>query len=427
MTRLVSLAVVTLLIIFFGITFYQVVAPFLMPLFLAAVIAMLAQPIQEYFLKKTKGHTQLSAGLTTGSVLVGISVPVMMVVLIATFQVVLFVGDMLQDKNWDEISQTIRTELDIDRVTHDLHPYASALMDDLSEPELKTRLLHLRGTIKDSIQNGLELLVENTMGVANKAMGLMGSLASLTVSLLMFIIALFYFLADGPALVATSERLIPIGVEYQRQLRMRFYNVVRAVVTATFLAALAQGLATATMLCTYFGFRQFMILFLIATFASMVPLFGTWLVWGPCAIFLALTGHWVPAILFLLIGSTLIGWLDNLIRTYVLQSDAQLHPLLAFVSVLGGVQVMGLWGVFFAPIVAAILHALVVIFNTEVSELSAEHFGRKPTLNPNAGPVEKPTEGDSAESDTAKPAAGTQPTLPTSSNDKPPSEENGGD
>ena len=49
MTRLVSLAVVTLLIIFLGITFFHVIAPFLLPLFLAGVVAMLAQPIQHVF------------------------------------------------------------------------------------------------------------------------------------------------------------------------------------------------------------------------------------------------------------------------------------------------------------------------------------------------------------------------------------------
>ena len=218
---------------------------------------------------------------------------------------------------------------------------------------------------------GLELLVSKTGRVAGQAVGLIGGLVSMIVQLLMFVIALYYFLADGPALLAASEGLIPVAVEYQRDLRLRFYNVVRAVVLATFLAAIGQGFANAIVLW-FFGFRQFVILFILATFASMVPFFGTWLVWGPCMIWLALQGAWIPAILLLVIGLGFIGMLDNIIRTFVLQSDAQLHPLLAFVSVLGGVQVMGLWGVFIAPIVAAILHALIVIFNTEVTELSNE-------------------------------------------------------
>ena len=398
MTRLVSLALVTLMIIFLGITFFQVIAPFLLPLFLAGIIAMLVQPMQAFYERKTKGRTQLAAGLTTGSVLVGISVPVVLVVLIVSFQVVYLVGDVLEGNDWTELSQSIRTELDIDQVVERLHPFATSIDEDITKAELKDKLIEFRGKFKDNLQTGLKLLVDNTLGVANKAVGFLGSLASLTVSFLMFVIALYYFLADGPALVATSENLIPIGVEYQRQLRSRFHNVVRAVVFATFLAAIGQGLATALMLCFYFGFRQFMILFLFATFASMVPLFGTWLVWGPCVVLLAFNGVWVPAIIFTVIGVGFIGMLDNLIRTYVLQSDAQLHPLLAFTCILGGVQVMGLWGVFIAPIVAAILHALIVIFNTEITEISNERIVEKLLAQTEETQTDPP---NPAESDTA--------------------------
>lgn len=420
MTRLVSLALVALLIVFLSIAFFHVIAPFLLPLFLAGVIAMLAQPIQHFFEGKTQGRTQISAGLTTGSVLAGISIPVVLVVLIVTFQVVVFVNDVLQNNNWAELSETIRARLDIDQVTHKLHPLVSSISEDMTEPELKTKLLDLRAKLKQNVQTGLELLVENTIGVANKAVGLLGVLASLTVSLLMFVIALYYFLADGPALLATAENLIPIGVEYQRQLRTQFYKIVRAVVMATFLAALGQGFVTAFMLCCYFGFRHFLILFLFATFASMVPLFGTWLVWGPCVIWLALNGAWVPAVVFTVIGVTLIGTLDNVIRTYVLQSDAQLHPLLAFISILGGVQVMGLWGVFIAPIVAAILHALIVIFNREITELSNERLGEK--LLPKAEKT-----ADEAPPPKSEPQSGSsKPQESPADNENPPAESGDG-
>ncbi len=389
-TRLVSLIVVTFLIVILSITFYRVVAPFLLPLFLAGVIAMLAEPIQDFFEKKTQGRTRVAAGLTTGSVVLGISIPVVLIVLVATLQVFVFVSDVLQENRWDDVTASIRTRLDINRVTEQLHPFVS---DDMTEAELKARLVDLREELQKNLQSGLQILVEKTVGIANRAVGLMGSLAALVVQLLMLVIALYYFLADGPALMAASERLIPISVEYQRELRSRFNTVVRAVVSATFFSALGQGFATALMLCFYYGFGHFVILFILATFASMVPLFGTWLVWGPCVIWLLLHGIWIPAILFLVIGVAVIGTMDNLIRTYVLQSDAQLHPLLAFVSVLGGVQVMGLWGVFIAPIVASILHALIVIFNAEISVLSKERFSEKLMVPP---PQAKPRDETAA-------------------------------
>jgi predicted PurR-regulated permease PerM len=145
---------------------------------------------------------------------------------------------------------------------------------------------------------------------------------------------------------------------------------VRAVVLATFLAAFAQGLATALALQVV-GMGHFFIFLIAAAISALVPLAGTWMVWGPCAAWLAFQGHWTAAIGLALFGIVVVGLLDNVIRTYVLNSDAQLHPLLAFVSVLGALQVMGLWGIFFGPIIASCLYALVQIFLTELESFSA--------------------------------------------------------
>ena len=66
--------------------------------------------------------------------------------------------------------------------------------------------------------------------------------------------------------------------------------MLRAVVLSTFLAATAQGLLTAIalQLC---GLGHFFLFAAAATLASLVPLAGTWLVWGPCAIWLFAQGH----------------------------------------------------------------------------------------------------------------------------------------
>ena len=52
MARYVSLLIITVLILCLGATFYQVLAPFLMPLFLAAMASLLVQPILRYFMQR---------------------------------------------------------------------------------------------------------------------------------------------------------------------------------------------------------------------------------------------------------------------------------------------------------------------------------------------------------------------------------------
>ena len=206
----------------------------------------------------------------------------------------------------------------------------------------------------------------------------MGMLLSTTVAVLIgltiYVIALYYFLADGPDLLASAEKLIPVHVDYQREMLHEFATAVRSVVIATFMAAIAQGIAT-TVALEMFGFGHMFAILILATIFSLIPLAGAWIVWGPFAIWLFAGGHWIQGLVLTTYGIVVIGMLDNLVRAYVLNTDTKLHPLLALVSVLGGIETLGLWGVFIGPIVASCLYALVRIFNTELFALSRERFG----------------------------------------------------
>jgi hypothetical protein len=78
---------------------------------------------------------------------------------------------------------------------------------------------------------------------------------------------------------------------------------------------------------------------------------------------------------------------DNFIKPYILHGRAKLHPLLALLSVLGGVQALGLWGIFIGPMVAAFLYALLNILHQELKAFAeADQRRRKePALETPAG------------------------------------------
>src|SRR5688572_16270864 len=86
MVRIVSLSILLTLIVVLGLTFYKVLAPFLLPLFLAAVFAILCDPIQAYFLKRTGGRLRLASGLTTASVVSVLLVPLIVGTVLASVQ-----------------------------------------------------------------------------------------------------------------------------------------------------------------------------------------------------------------------------------------------------------------------------------------------------------------------------------------------------
>ena len=477
MVRLVSLSVLLTLIIFLGITFYQVVAPFLLPLFLAAVLAILCEPLFMYYRRRTGDRVQLAASLTTATVIASILIPFVLGTFIGSVQLYTLSHKLLEQASWQKLSTSIQqnyggllemlepiipaeifdstdappllpppieesaaresneavpgetpasesaeantaantTEAkppgendaaagepastaekktdavaapavtegktaDSDAVNNDATTAAATTSEvpaDAEPPadETQATATHYKGELETKLREGLRSLMislaKRSLGLANSALGLLGSAAALIISAMLFTLALYYFLADGPKLLTATQNLIPVHVEYQQTLFKEFVTVVRSVVISTFVAAISQGLATSCVLFIL-GFSQFFIIFIVATISAMIPLAGTWLVWGPCALWLVYEGSWGAAIFLTLFGVVVIGLMDNIIRTYMLQSDTKLHPLLAFVSVLGGLQAMGLWGVFIGPIVASCLHALVEIFNKELIAFSQE-------------------------------------------------------
>ncbi len=360
--RLVSLGLLATLIVLLGLTFFHVLAPFLLPLFVAAVLAMLSQPLHSRILEYTKGRSAVAAGLTTAIVLLSLMVPLTLGTVLAARQMYTIGSRVLQGAEWQETYDFLNEKLHLHEVQKWLHDVTGDPADD---EELEQEL-------QERIKEATNSIVKKTMSYAGATPSLLGQLVSAIVSVLTFVVAYYYFLADGPAMLTAVERLIPVHKNYKRHLLQQFDQAVRAVVVATFAAAVAQGVATGIgmQIC---GSRSFFFITMLATLTALVPLLGTWLIWGPYALWLAFhDGDWVRAGLLAVYGSVFVGLIDNVIRSYVLHSNAKLHPLLAFVSVMGGIQLMGLWGLFVGPVVASCLHALVKIFNTELFHLSRE-------------------------------------------------------
>ena len=384
MFRIVSLSVLLTLIVVLGITFFKVVAPFLLPLFLAGVVAILAQPLFKHFVKRTKGRVRLASGITTSVIMTAILLPLIVATALASLQLYAFALQVGDGESWKSVlGGASSTSVDgeesgkAESLEVTFANFANRFLPD-DNPVNPDRL---RDEVAGWLEDNLNELGDRTLGLVKNALF---SVVSFILALLIFAVALYYFFADGTELLQSTENLIPVHVDYQREMLNQFATVVRSVVSATFFAGLAQAIAT-TLALWVAGFDHLLVLFVLCLLASLIPMAGAWLVWAPCAVILVQQGHHFGAVLLAIYGLAFVGMLDNIVRTYVLNNSAKLHPLLALISVLGGIQVMGLWGVFIGPIVASCLHALVKIFNHELVELSKETFstakgseGKKP-------------------------------------------------
>ncbi|HVX13806.1 MAG TPA: AI-2E family transporter [Pirellulales bacterium] len=194
-------------------------------------------------------------------------------------------------------------------------------------------------------------------------------LPDLLIGLAVMIVSLYYFLADGPAMIKSLMRLSPLDDRYEEQLLDEFTKVSRAVVVATLLSAVVQGvLAGAGYL--FAGLGSVALLTMLTMLFALVPFVGGAAVWVPCCLWLLLEGRVTAAILLALYCGIIVSASDNIIKPLVLQGQSNLHPLLALLSVLGGVKALGPIGIVVGPMVVAFLQVLLQMLQIELDQLS---------------------------------------------------------
>ncbi|MCC6492200.1 MAG: AI-2E family transporter, partial [Pirellulales bacterium] len=210
-------------------------------------------------------------------------------------------------------------------------------------------------------------------------------LARMLLGLVIMVLAVYYFLADGPAMIRTVMLLSPLESEYERELLDKFSNVSRAVVVAVLASAVVQGLLAG--LGFYLALDAGAPIFLL-TMATMllavVPFVGAAGVWIPTCLWIffyqgqrivdghAATGEPVKALILALYCAGVVSTIDNVIKPLILHGQSNLHPLLALMSVLGGVTALGPVGILVGPMLVAFIHALLVMVNKELRLLSGE-------------------------------------------------------
>jgi predicted PurR-regulated permease PerM len=194
---------------------------------------------------------------------------------------------------------------------------------------------------------------------------------SLVLGMAVMTISMFYFLSEGPALISAAMRLSPLDDKYERELFSEFDRVSRAVVIATLLSAVVQGLLAGVGF--YFaGMSSGFLLTMLTMVFAMIPFVGAAAVWVPAALWLIFVDERMLAgIMLAIYGACIVSMADNVIKPLVLHGQSKLHPLLALLSVLGGVQALGPIGILVGPMVVSFLQALLNMLHTEIMAMES--------------------------------------------------------
>jgi len=199
-------------------------------------------------------------------------------------------------------------------------------------------------------QRGIEWLFMNLNDIFSSAL-------KIIFNLFIIFLTLFYLFRDGHKLKQIISRFSPLNNQENTTISTQLEITINSVVKGTIVIAITQGLLSGVGF-SLFGISEPILWATIATLASILPGVGTGLVFIPLIIYLTATGSYGAAIGLTIWGLIIVGLVDNFLRPILLERDIKIHPLLIFLSVLGGLSMFGVLGFILGPIILSTTFSL---------------------------------------------------------------------
>lgn len=316
-----------------GVLSWKVAAPFWAYLILGGLIATLAFPVHEK-LRAWTDRARLSAALTVSLALLLVIIPVSLL-------------------GW-KIIQDIRTfvaDLTVESVTgtvQDILLWSSQTLGYPREVEADAG----RQLLADQVP-----VVRQMVG--DWALHALRSSGEFVIGIMLTVIVAYYGLVHGQRFLARFKDASPMDDELEAYFFEQTKFTINGVIWGQIITALLQG-ALGWLAFVIVGIPNALFWGFVMAILSFLPLVGAFLVWVPAAIYLFAGDQTVFAIGLLVWGIIVVSVSDDLVRPMIIGKSAALHPVLAFVGVLGGLVAFGIMGFVLGPL---ILSLFAVVFN----------------------------------------------------------------
>ena len=228
---------------------------------------------------------------------------------------------------------------------------------------LKEQLNNIEDNIGYNISSSIDT-ASVTNWVSSNLQNLAGGTFNAFIAIGIMYFMLYYMLTNRQSLRDSMLTYIPLGQENLRIIGEESNQLVKSNALGIPLVAFVQGII-ALIGFLIFGVPDPFFWFVITAIGSMIPFIGTAIGIIPAAILLFAQGHDWQGFAILIYGFVVVGSTDNIIRLYVLERLASVHPLITLFGVIVGVPLFGFIGLIFGPLLISLFLLILKIYKKE--------------------------------------------------------------
>lgn len=322
--------------------------PFISVIILAAVITGIFNPIYRYLNRRLKATP--SSLLTCLIIFLVLFIPVSAFVGILAneaYDMYLSAREALSSNPFTELIENSQI---VDRINQVLGKFGLVITGE----ELNKGIAELGRFV------GLYLYEQARSMTAN--------VLNFVVNFFFMLLIIFYLLIDSHRLISFIVGLSPLPDDQDEILIQKFKDMAGAILIGNGLGGLIQGTLGGAVFA-FVGFQSPFLWGVIMALLAFLPIVGIGAVFLPAAIYLFLQGRFGAGIFFVVFYVLLSGGIEYFFKPKLVGKRVQMHTLLVFLSIIGGLKLFGILGIIYGPLVVTAFLTLSDIYESSYQRI----------------------------------------------------------
>jgi predicted PurR-regulated permease PerM len=319
--------------------------PFLSIIIIAAVVSGIFSPLYRFIIGKGSVRPTIASFLTCCVIFCILFVPI-----------AFFVG--ILSKEAYDLYLAARDAI--------ISPQISALMEGSKVLELANNVLsnfNFQITVEELNTYLSEIAKFVGLFLYNQARSIASNMLAFFINFFLMLLVIYYLLVDGERLVLFIIDLSPLPNNQDQILLKKFKEMAGAILIGNGVGGLIQGLAGGIVF-SIFGLPSPFLWGVIMGLLAFLPIIGIGIVFIPAAIYLFLKGRVAASIFFIVFYVVLSGGVEYLFKPKLVGQRVQMHTLLVFLAIIGGLKLFGILGIVYGPLVITAFLTLTDIYRS---------------------------------------------------------------
>ena len=226
-----------------------------------------------------------------------------------------------------------------------------------------------------------------------QGVGLAKGLVQFVFGFIFWVVVLFYLLVDGETARKWFGNTLPMPINEQKLLSQRFMDMASSLVVGNGLAGLIQGVAGGVVFAIA-GLPGPALWGAVMGVLAFIPVIGISIVFIPAFLILLIAGETTKAFAVFVPLALIATIVEYWLKPMLVGRRGQMHTLLVFLSLIGGLVAYGAMGILIGPLVMTAFLTLVSIYREHYSPwLGVAYAEPDGALAPEEGAHDNSVEG----------------------------------